>query len=196
MVVVGLTGSIGMGKSTVARILRDFGFPVHSADAVVHEALKKGGSAVLPVARLFPEALKREGIDRKILGQVVFGNLPKLRQLERILHPMVWKAEREFLKKARKAKRCAAVLEIPLLFETGAEKHCDITLCVSAPRAVQKARVLARPGMTEEKFHAILARQMSCAEKRRKADYMVPTGISLEATEKYLRKLFGKLGLL
>lgn len=194
--IIGLTGSIGMGKSTVAKILRGFGFPVYSADAAVHDTLKKGGIAVAPIARLFPKALKRGAIDHKILGGIVFGQPEKLRQLERIVHPLIKKAEQDFLKKAHQAKARAAILEIPLLFEAGAERRCDITLCVMAPRAAQRARVLARPGMTEAKFRAILARQLPDAEKRRKADYTVPTGTSLIATEKYLRKLFGKLGLL
>jgi dephospho-CoA kinase len=194
--IIGLTGSIGMGKSTVAKILRGLGFPVYSADAAVHDTLKKGGAAVIPVSRLFLGVLKRGGIDRKLLGRAVFGQPEKLHQLERIIHPLIKKAEQDFLKKARQAKARAAILEIPLLFETRAEKRCDITLCVTASRAAQRARVLARPGMTEAKFRTILARQMPTAEKRKRADYTVPTGTSLIATEKHLRKLFGKLGLL
>ena len=196
MMIVGLTGSIGMGKSTAARILRGFGFPVYSADKAVHDVLKKGGAAVAPVARLFPEALKRGGIDRKILGRTVFGCPKKLRQLEKIIHPLLRQAEQGFLQKARKAKAPGAILEIPLLFETGADKRCDITLCVTAPRAVQKSRVLSRAGMSEEKLRAILKRQMPNAEKIRKANYAIPTGTSLESTEKHLRKLFLKLALL
>ena len=196
MKIIGLTGSIGMGKSTVAEILRQMGFPTYNADATVHEVLKKNGKAVAAVANLFPETLKRGAIDRKLLGQVVFGQPDKLRKLERIIHPLVRQAECAFLQKARKIKAQAAILEIPLLFETNGEKRCDLTLCVTAPRAIQKARVLSRPHMTEEKFRAILAHQMPDAEKRRKADYILPTGKGLEATEIQLRKLFTKLSLL
>ena len=195
MKIIGLTGSIGMGKSTTAKILRRMGFPIYSADAAVHEVLKKGGKAVDAVANLFPETLKRGAIDRTLLGQAVFSHPDKLRKLERIIHPLVRQSERAYLQKARKAKTPAVLLEIPLLFETGSEKRCDLTLCVTAPRAVQKARVLSRPDMTEEKLRAILARQMPDAEKRRRADYVIPTGKGQEATEHHLHKLFRKLSL-
>ncbi len=196
MLVIGLTGGIGMGKSTVAAILKRMGFPVFSADEIVRNALKKNGAATARVARLFPETFKRGGIDRRRLAQIVFGQPGKLRRLERILHPLVWQAERAFLQKARKDKKRAVVLEIPLLFETGADKRCDITLCVSAPRAVQKARVLARPNMTKELFAAIVAQQMPGAKKCKKANYVIATGTDLKTTEVMLRKLFAKLGLL
>lgn len=192
MLIIGLTGSIGMGKSTAAEILRRMGFPIYSADKAVHNVLKKDGRAVIPVAEIFPETLKRGAIDRKLLGRAVFGQPRKLRRLERIIHPLLREQERAFLQKARKAKARAAILEIPLLFETGADKRCDITLCVTAPRAIQKARVLARPGMNEEKLRAILARQMPNAEKCRRADYAIPTGKGLRATEKHLRMLFAR----
>jgi dephospho-CoA kinase len=196
MLVIGLTGSIGMGKSTAALILRGLGFPIYNADAAVHHVLKKGGCAVAPVARLFPETLKRGAIDRKLLGRAVFGQPDKLHRLEKIIHPLIRAQERAFLQKARKTPARAAILEIPLLFETGAEKRCDITLCVTAPKNLQKTRVLSRPGMTEEKFRAILKRQMPNAEKCRKADYTIPTGKGLDATEKHLRKLCKKLALM
>ena len=193
MLVIGLTGSIGMGKSTVAGLLRRMGYPMYSADDAVHNTLKKGGKAVAPVARLFPETLKRGGIDRKLLGRAVFGQAKELHQLEQIIHPLLRQQERAFLRQARKAKARAAILEIPLLFETGADKRCDITFCVTAPRAIQKARVLARPGMSEEKLRAILKRQMPNAEKCRKADYIIPTGKGLEITRKRLQKLMAGL---
>ncbi len=196
MTVIGLTGSIGMGKSTAAQTLRELGLPIYSADDAVHALLKKNGRAVAPVARLFPHTLKRGAIDRALLGQTVFGQPEALRKLEKIIHPLLRSAERAFLQKARQDKARAAVLEIPLLFETGAEQRCDITLCVTAPRAMQKARVLARPGMTEQRLRDILARQMPDAEKRQKADYVVPTGKGIEATKKHLQKLLGKLSLL
>jgi dephospho-CoA kinase len=193
MLVLGLTGGIGMGKSTATKALREMGFPVYHADKAVHEALRKGGKAVKPVAKLFPESLRRGAIDRKILGRLVFGNPRKLKQLEKILHPFVWQAEAVFLQQARKAKACAAILEIPLLFETGGEGRFDAVLCVTAPPAVQKARVMARPGMTLARFKAIRARQMPEAAKRRKADYIIPTGKSLAETKKHLRRVMKTL---
>ncbi len=196
MVVIGLTGSIGMGKSTAADILRRIGFPIYSADKAVRDLLKKNGKAVAPVTKLCPESFRSGAINRKILGRTVFAQPKKLRRLERIIHPLLRHAERTFLQKARKNKVRAAILEIPLLFETGAEKRCDITLCVTASHAIQKTRVLSRPGMTEEKLRAILKRQISDAEKRRRADFIIPTGKGLETTEKHLRKLLHQLDLL
>lgn len=196
MMIIGLTGSIGMGKSTAALILQEMGFPIYSADASVHALLKKGGRAVAPVAKLFPETLKRGGIDRKLLGQAVFGQPEKLRRLEKIVHPLIRAAERAFLQKARKDKAAAAILEIPLLFETGAEDRCDLVFCVTAPRAIQKQRVLSRPGMTEQRLRDILKRQMPDAQKRARADYVIPTGNGIAATEKHLRKVLHGLSLL
>lgn len=193
MLVIGLTGSIGMGKSAVSKMLRGMGYPVHSADEAVHKALMKGGPAFLRVAKLFPECVRKGKMDKAALGKIVFGNPKKLKQLERILHPFVWKSEKEFIKQARKKKFSAAILEIPLLFETGADKRCDIVLCVNAPRAVQKARVLARKGMTEALFRAILAKQMPNAEKCKRADYVIPTGGSLRGTGAYIKKIFAKI---
>lgn len=196
MLILGLTGSIGMGKSTAAAILRARGFPVYSADDAVHALLKKGGKAVKPVARLLPTSLKRGAIDRKHLGLAVFDQPRKLRQLEKILHPLIRRTERAFLAKARKDKARAAILEIPLLYETGGEKRCDYTFCVTAPRALQRARVLARPNMTPAKFKAILARQMPDAEKRKYADFIIPTGKGLAATAHHLDKALRAINLL
>ena len=196
MIVLGLTGSVGMGKSAVAKMARDMGIPTYSADEAVHDVLDKGGCAVAPVAKAFPETLKRGKIDRKLLGGAVFGKPEKLRRLEEIIHPLITKAEKDFLREARRAKARAALLEIPLLFETGAERRCDLVLCASAPRAVQKARVLKRPNMDVKKFRALLKRQMPNAEKCKRADYRIPTGVSLAETRKYVRRLFEELGLM
>jgi dephospho-CoA kinase len=196
MKIVGLTGNIGMGKSAVAKILSAFGFPVFSADSAVHAALGKGGLGVGLVARLFPNTLKQGSIDRPLLAKAVFGHPRKLDKLEKILHPLVRKAEAEFLKRARKSGVRIVILEIPLLFETRAEACCDMILCVSAPQKVQKARVLKRPGMTPKKLRDILQRQIPNAEKCRRADYIVPTGTSLKETKKYLGNLFRELGYL
>jgi dephospho-CoA kinase len=187
--IIGLTGGIGMGKSTAAKIMQGFGLPVYNADKAVHDLLTKGGKAVKPVAKLFPEAFRRGAIDRKIIGQSVFHNPAKLKQLEKILHPMVQKIERVFIKQAQQQKATAVVLEIPLLFETGAEKRCDIVICVTAPRAVQKQRVMTRKHMNEARFKAILKLQMPDAEKRRKADYVVQTGRGYADTKIQLRDI-------
>jgi len=193
MLVIGLTGSIGMGKSAVAKMLRGMGYPVHSADEAVHKALMKGSPVFSRVAKLFPECVRTGKIDKAALGKIVFNDPKKLRRLEGVLHPFVWQSEREFIKQARKKKFSAAILEIPLLFEVGADKRCDIVLCVNAPRAVQKARVLARKGMTEALFRAILAKQMPNAEKCRRADYVIPTGGRLKETKTCIEKFFAKL---
>ena len=195
MLIIGLTGSIGMGKSTVAKILNDKGIPVYSADGAVHTLLKRRGKAVPFIAQKFPNAVKNGRVDRKALGHAVFGDPKQLRHLEQIIHPLIRSIEKDFLRQARKTGARAAVLEIPLLFETGAEKRCDVTLCVTAPRTVQKARVLSRPGMTEKKFKAIISRQMPNAKKCRKADYVVPTDVSRAATSHYLEKVLSVLGI-
>lgn len=189
MLVIGLTGGIGTGKSTAARILNGFGLPIYSADQAVHDLLAKGGKAVKPVTRLFPESLKRGAIDRKILGPLVFGKPDKLKRLEAVLHPLVHKAEAVFLKQARRDGAAAAILEIPLLFETGAQKRCDFVICVTAPRAVQKERVLRRAGMTEAKFNAILRHQMKDAARRERADHVVPTQGGHADTKKRLARI-------
>jgi len=189
--VIGLTGSIGMGKSTAAKILSGFGLPIYSADAAVHEALKKGGKAVKKVAKLFPATLKRNAIDRKALGREVFHAPQKLRALESILHPLAQQAERRFIRANRRA--AAVILEIPLLFETGAQQRCDLVLVVTAARAIQRQRVLRRAGMTPEKFRAIQRQQMPDAEKRRRADLVVNTGKGLADTRRQLKQALAAL---
>lgn len=176
MIIIGLTGSIGMGKSLTAAMLRRLGGAVHSADAVVHRVLAAGGDAVPAVAAQFPQAHVQHAIDRKILGSLVFGQPEKLRRLEAILHPIVRQAEQEKIAQARAAGKKFIVLDIPLLFETGAEQRCDATISVTAPASVQRRRVLARPDMTPGKFAQILAAQMPDAEKRHRATYVVHTG--------------------
>ncbi|MGB4101850.1 MAG: dephospho-CoA kinase [Alphaproteobacteria bacterium] len=176
MHIIGLTGSVGMGKSLTATMLRKMGCAVHSADAAVHRALGPGGAAVAAVAALFPQAHLHKAIDRRILGGLVFGQPEKLRQLEAILHPLVRAAEEAKIARARAAGKKAVVLDIPLLFETDGDQRCDTTLCVTAPAAVQRRRVLSRPGMSAEKFAQILAAQLPDAEKCRRADYVIHTG--------------------
>ena len=160
MIVVGLTGSIGMGKSNAAQVLRRLGVPVHDADAAVHKLLGPGGRAVRKVAELFPKALNGNRIDRKVLGDQVFGDTPALRRLESVLHPLVRQSSRAFVAAAARRRLPVVVLDIPLLYESRGERSVDLVIVVSAPRTIQRQRVLARPGMTEDKFHAILARQV------------------------------------
>ena len=189
MIVLGLTGSMGMGKSTAAAMLRRLGVPVHDADAEVHRLLGPGGAAVKAVAREFPAALAGDRIDRRILGRLVFDDVPALRRLEAILHPLVRQAERRFLAECRRRHEAVAVLDIPLLFETGGELRCDGVIVVSAPPAVQRQRVLRRPGMTAERFASVLDRQMPDGEKRRRADWVVPTGLGKAVTLNHLKKV-------
>lgn len=177
MIILGLTGSIGMGKTTAAKAFRQFGVAVHDADRAVHGLMQPGGAAVAAVLRAFPEAARDGAIDRQVLGSLVFADDDKLRRLEAILHPLVRRLERDFLGcSARRGERLV-VLDIPLLLETGGGRRCDGVVVVSAPALVQRRRVLARPGMTEEKFQSILDKQMDDGEKRRRADFVVRTGI-------------------
>ncbi len=189
MIVVGLTGSIGMGKSNAAQVLRYLGVPVHDADGAVHVLLGPGGKAVGKVAEAFPQALAGNRIDRKILGDLVFGDTPGLRRLEAILHPMVRQSSRDFLAAAARRRVRLAVLDIPLLYESRGEKTVDAVIVVSAPKQIQRQRVLARRGMTEEKFRAILARQIPDAEKRRRATYVVTTGGHRGETFRQLKRI-------
>jgi dephospho-CoA kinase len=177
MIRLGLTGGIAMGKSTAAAIFRSFGVPVHDADAAVHLSFRPGGSGVAPVARAFPGCRDGAGgIDRKKLGERVLGDRAALRRLEGIVHPLVRESEQRFLKHCR-ARGCRlAVLDIPLLYETGAERRLDAVAVVSAPSFLQADRVLRRPGMTADRLRAIRARQTSDQEKRRRADFVIPSG--------------------
>lgn len=188
MRVIGLTGGIGMGKSTAAGVFRRAGIPVHDADAAVHALYAKGGAAVPRIAALVPEAVRHGAVDRAVLGCAVLGEPALLRRLEEAVHPLVRREERRFLARCRRRGAAAAVLDIPLLFETGAESRVDRVVVVSAPASVQRARVLARPGMTEARLDAIRARQMPDAAKRRRADLVVPTGLSRHFAQARLRR--------
>ena len=179
--VLGLTGSIGMGKSATADLFRRLGVPVHDADATVH-GLYRGRAAPL-IEKAFPGTVADGAVDRAKLGAAVLDDPDALKQLEAIVHPLVREEEEAFLKRVSAGWRPVAVLDIPLLFETGGETRCDAVLVVTAPAAVQRERVLARPGMTEEQFHAILAKQMPDAEKRRRAHFLVDTGRGFASAE-------------
>ncbi|MBU0725672.1 MAG: dephospho-CoA kinase [Alphaproteobacteria bacterium] len=189
MILLGLTGSIGMGKSTAATMLRALGLPVHDADATVHRLLGKGGAAVAKVDAAFPGVVSQGAVDRRLLGNRVFGDDASLRRLEKILHPMVRAAERRFLGRMRRQRRKIAVLDIPLLYETGGEARVDAVIVVSAPARIQALRVLRRPGMTPQKFRAILAKQISDSEKRRHADFVVTTGLSRAHSLRQLKQI-------
>ncbi len=189
MVVLGLTGSVGMGKSTAARMLRRLRVPVYDADAEVHRLLGPGGGGVAPVGAAFPAARRGARIDRAALGRLVFGDPAALKRLEAILHPRVRTAQRRFLAACRRRRVPVAVLDIPLLFETGGERRCDGVIVVSAPRSLQRARVLRRPGMTEARLAAVLAQQMPDAEKRRRARWVVPTGLGQAFTLRRLKTI-------
>jgi dephospho-CoA kinase len=194
MIILGLTGSVGMGKSTAAAMLRKLGVPVHDSDAVVHRLLARGGAAVAPVVRAFPKVLGKDGgIDRVKLGRRVFGAPAALARLERILWPLVRQSQERFLRRARARHEKLVVLDIPLLFESGGERRCDLVAVVSAPAYLQRARVMARPGMTEERFRAMLQKQMPDSEKRRRADIVIPSGLGRAVTFRRLRRLVERL---
>lgn len=187
MVIFGLTGSIAMGKSTAAAMLRRLGVAVHDSDAAVHELLAKGGVAVPLIARAFPDVVRDGVVDRTALGARVFSDPAALKSLESLLHPLVSERALRFLSRASCARSALVVLDIPLLFETGAQSRCDATIVVSAPPLIQRQRALARPGMTVAKLAGILTRQMPDAEKRHLADFVVPTGLGLGVTLRALR---------
>lgn len=180
LLVIGLTGSVGMGKSTVAARFRDHAIPVCDADAEVHALY--AGAAVAPIEAAFPGTTGDGRVDRQRLSQALLADPAGFGRLEAIVHPLVQAAERAFLHRAAADGHALAVLEIPLLFETGGNQRVDVTIVVSAPPEVQRARVLARPGMTPAKLDAILARQLPDAEKRRRADFVVDTGTELGIT--------------
>ena len=193
MLVVGLTGSVGMGKSTVLKHLAESGVAVLDADSVVHDLYR--GAAVDPIRELFPEVVTDGVVDRARLSRVLVGDPSGFVKLEAIVHPLVREAQRQFLLRAERAGERIAVLEIPLLYETGGEERVDVIVVVSAPAAIQRERVLARPGMTEDKFETILARQVSDAEKRARADFVVDTGLPLEETFAQINDIVAQLRL-
>lgn len=189
MTVIGLTGSIGMGKSLAAAMLRRMGLPVFDSDACARAALEPGGESFAAVIESFPEVFdpRRGTIDRAHLGKIVFADPARRRVLESLVHPAVHRAQRKFLLRARRMGARAAVLDIPLLFETGAQTRCDAVLCASAPAFVQRARVLARPGMDSQRLRGVLSAQENDAAKRRRATRVIRTGLGRAATFAALR---------
>jgi dephospho-CoA kinase len=187
MIILGLTGSIGMGKSTTAKMFAAEGVPVYDADAAVHRLY--AGEAVPLIEAAFPGMTRDGKVDRDALGRRVLGDAAAIARLEQIVHPLVRQAQERFLADAASAGAAVAVLDIPLLFETGGDRLCDAVAVVSAPAEVQRARAFERAGMTDGKFAAILAKQMPDAEKRRRADFVVDTSRGFEAARAQVRDI-------
>ena len=193
MKIIGLTGGMGMGKSTIAKAFRRAVIPVFDADATVHALQARGGRAVPAIGQAFPGTIRDGAVDRAVLRAVAVPDPAAMLTLERILHPMVRAAEKAFLARARRAGRPVAVLDIPLLLETGGERRVDLVLVVSAPRSVQRVRVSRRRRMTNAEIDTIIARQMPDAEKRRRADVIISTGLSRHHALRRLRRLIQEM---
>jgi dephospho-CoA kinase len=191
MVVIGLTGSIGMGKSTAARFFAELGVPVLDADAVVHKLYE--GDAVQAVEAAFPGSTSDGKVDRVKLGQQVIGDPAAMKRLEQVVHPLYRQAERRFLAQAEAAGAKVALLDVPLLLETGGDTRVDAVVVVSAPAEMQRARLTSRAGMTLDKLEALLAKQMPDADKRARADFVVDTSHDFEVTRAQVRKILDKV---
>ena len=189
MKVIGLTGSIGMGKSTTAAMFREAGVPVYDADAAVHDLYDEGGAAVGPVGEAFPGVVKDGRVDREALRQAVLGNPEALKRLNAIVHPLVGRDRIGFFQQAQTQGADMVVLDIPLLFETGGHANVDAVVVASAPADMQRERVLARPGMTADRLDAILAQQMADAEKRARAHFVVDTSRGLEPAREQVTEI-------
>lgn len=192
MIVAGLTGSIAMGKSETARMFAASGIPVFDSDAAVHELYARGGAAVEPLRAVAPGAIGEDGVNRRKLAALVQTDPTLLKRVEAIVHPLVKAKQMEFLRAAARTSDIA-VLDIPLLFETGRDKEVDVVIVVSASPALQRERALARPGMTPEKFDFILARQVPDAEKRARADYVIDTSVSLADTAREVARVIARM---
>lgn len=193
MLLIGLTGSVGMGKSKTAGLFEAEGLPVYDADASVHALYEKGGAAVEPLSEAFPGAVRDGAVDRTVLAQKVLNDDAALDRLEAIVHPLAERMQQTFLEAQAAAGKRAVVLDIPLLLEKKFEDFVDLVIVVSASPEIQKKRVLARPGMTEEKFLSILEKQMPDAEKRQKADFIVDSSISVEDVRRQIREIIDKI---
>ncbi len=193
MKIIGLTGSIGMGKTTAAQLFRRRGVPVYDADRAVHGLSAKGGRAVPAIERAFPGVVVDGAVDRSRLGALVFKDSQALKKLEAILHPLVAEQRHAFLRRMRARRKKAVVLDIPLLFETGNDVLADVIVVVSAPAFLQTARVMKRPGMSAEKLAGILSHQMADSDKRRRADLVVRTGAGKRAAQAQIDRLLAGL---
>jgi dephospho-CoA kinase len=193
MISVGLTGSIGMGKSTTAAMFAKAGAPVYDADAEVRRLYAAGGAAVAPIGEAFAGAIVDGAVDRGRLGELVLGDPAALSKLNALVWPLMGAARAEFFRQAEAAGAPLVVLDIPLLFETGGERSVDVTVVVTAPEAMQRERVLARPGMTQEKLEAILQAQIPDAEKRRRADFVIDTSLGMESARRQVEAIMAVL---
>ena len=191
MFILGLTGSVGMGKSATAKMFADEGVPVHDADAAVHALYE--GEAVAAIEAAFPGTTANGRVDRGKLGERVIGHPDEIKRLERIVHPLVARVRDAFLAKAERDGAKVAVLDIPLLYDTGGEERCDAVVVASAPAEVQRDRVLTRPGMTDAKLAAILAKQMPDADKRARADFVVDTSQGFDAARAQVRDILARV---
>ncbi len=189
MILLGLTGSIGMGKSATARMFAEEGVPVHDADAAVHALYARGGAAVAGIAEAFAGAVRDGAVDRPVLAGITAADPGAIKRLEAIVHPLVAADRDAFLARARASGADVAVLDVPLLFETGQDAGVDAVVVVSAPEAVQRERVMARPGMDETKLRTLLGRQLADAEKRARADFIVQTSEGFEAARRQVRQI-------
>ena len=189
MILIGLTGSIGMGKSTTAAMFRDAGVPVYDADAAVHDLYDVGGAAVGPVGAAFPGVVRDDKVDREALREAVLGNPEALKRLNAVVHPLVGKDRIGFFARAEADGADMVVLDIPLLFETGGHANVDAVVVATAPAGMQRERVLARPGMTPERLDAILAQQMADVEKRARAHFVVDTSRGLEPARQQVAEI-------
>lgn len=193
MLLIALTGSIGMGKSTTAKMFADAGIPVWDADAAVHKLYGPGGAGSDAIAQLVPDAVTSDGVDRSKLRAAILADNTLFKKIEAVIHPLVGQDRADFLQAARNDSSDIAVCDIPLLFETGGNKAFDKVVVVSAPADIQRQRVLERPGMTEEAFQAILAKQVPDADKRAQADYIVDTSNGIEAAQKQVAEIIADL---
>ncbi len=187
-IIVGLTGSIAMGKSTAAKMLKDLGIPVFDSDAASRASTAPGGAATAALKQRFPDAFVNGALDRQALAKKVFSSAHDLKALEAIVHPIVRANRRHFMRRAAHQRRQLVVFDIPLLFETNSEHECDVVLVVSAPAFLQRQRALARPGMDDARLKGVLAKQMPDHQKRARADVVVPTGLGKAHTLRVLKK--------
>ena len=189
MVILGLTGSIGMGKTTAARMLSGLGVPVCDSDALVHGMLARGGGAVDPVGAAFPGVVRDGAVDRAAMAAKVFNDQAALARLEAIIHPLVRLAQGRFLRTQAARRQSLVALDVPLLFESSTHELCDVVAVVTAPAFLQEARVMGRPGMSRARFEGILARQMPDLEKRRRADFVIQSGVGRRHSLQRLREI-------
>jgi dephospho-CoA kinase len=187
--IIGLTGSIGMGKSTAGRILKGLTVPVHDSDGAVHRAFAQGGTAVAAIDKLFPGVVENGTVNRQALGKIVFNDDAAIKALEGILHPLVRQDRNRFIARWRRQRHFAVAMDVPLLFETETDKACDLTIVVTAPAFIQRRRVLQRPGMSPDRFAAVKSRQMPDGEKRQRADFVVPTNLGRRLTFNRLTRI-------